>query len=133
MLGVLVTSATKQTLAEYLSAKIWAPFGMEQSAVWATDRTHHELAGCCLQAGLRDYARFGQFVLDGGRVDGRSMVPDGWFETATQRHVATSDSARGYGYQWWTFAGGSFGAIGIHGQLLYIDPARRLVVALNSA
>jgi CubicO group peptidase (beta-lactamase class C family) len=133
LLGVLVSSATKQTLAEYLSAKIWAPYGMEQSAVWATDRTHHELAGCCLQAALRDYARFGQFVLDGGRVDGRSIVPDGWFEAATQRQVATSDPVRGYGYQWWTLDAGTFAGIGIHGQLLYIDPARRLVVALNSA
>jgi len=79
LLGVLVTSATRQPLAEYLSAKLWVPYGMEQSAVWTTDRTHHELAGCCLQAALRDFARFGQFVLDGGRVDGKSIVPDGWF------------------------------------------------------
>jgi CubicO group peptidase (beta-lactamase class C family) len=133
LLGVLVTSATRQPLAEYLSAKIWAPYGMEQSAVWGTDRTHHELAGCCLQAGLRDYARFGQFVMDGGRIDGRSITPDGWFEAATRTQTATSYADRGYGYQWWTMEGGSFAAIGIHGQLIYIDPARRLVVAINSA
>lgn len=133
LLGVLVTSATKQTLAAYLSAKIWSPYGMEQSAVWATDRRHHELAGCCLQAGLRDYARFGQFVLDGGRIDGRAIVPDGWFEAATRRQTATAYTDRGYGYQWWVLDGGSFAAIGIHGQLIYVDPARRLVVAINSA
>lgn len=46
LLGVLVTSATKQTLADYLSSKIWAPYGMEQHAMWTTDRTAHELAGC---------------------------------------------------------------------------------------
>ena len=133
LLGVLVTSATRKTLAEYLSAKIWAPYGMEQPAVWATDRTHHELAGCCLQAALRDYARFGQFVLEGGRVDGRSIVPDGWFADATRKHFATLDPARGYGYQWWTLDDSSFAAIGIHGQMIYIDPARKLVVAINSA
>ena len=132
LLGVLVTSATRQTLAEYLSAKIWAPYGMEQSAVWTTDRTHHELAGCCLQAALRDFARFGQFVLDGGRIDGRAIVPDGWFEDATRMHVAAS-ADRGYGYQWWTLDRGAFAAIGIHGQLIYIDPAHKLVVAMNSA
>jgi CubicO group peptidase (beta-lactamase class C family) len=133
LLGVLVTSATKQTLAAYLSAQIWSPYGMEQSAVWATDRSHHELAGCCLQAGLRDYARFGQFVLDGGRIDGRAIVPDGWFEAATRRQTATAYADWGYGYQWWTTDGSRFAAIGIHGQLIYIDPARRLVVAINSA
>jgi CubicO group peptidase (beta-lactamase class C family) len=133
LLGVVVTSATRQTLASYLSAKIWAPYGMEQSATWTTDRKHHELAGCCLQAALRDYARFGQFVLDGGRIDGRSVVPDGWFEAATKKQFATADPNRGYGYQWWTMDGNSFAAIGIHGQLIYVDPSRRLVVAINSA
>lgn len=133
LLGVLVTSATRQPLAEYLSAKIWAPYGMEQSAVWMTDRTHHEVAGCCLQAALRDFARFGQFVLDGGRIEGLSIVPDGWFEAATRKQIATPWADFGYGYQWWAMDGDSFAAIGIHGQLVYIDPPRRLVVAINSA
>jgi CubicO group peptidase (beta-lactamase class C family) len=133
LLGVLVTSATHQTLAEYLSRKIWAPYGMEQAATWTTDRTFHELAGCCLQASLRDFARFGQFVLDNGSIDGRSIGPDGWFEDATRKHYPTTDPDRGYGYQWWTMNAGAFAAIGIHGQLIYIDPARKLVVAMNSA
>lgn len=133
LLGVVVASATKQTLASYLSEKIWAPYGMEEPATWTTDRKHHELAGCCLQAALRDYARFGQFVLDGGRIDGRSVVPDAWFEAATKKQFATADPNRGYGYQWWTMDGNTFAAIGIHGQLIYVDPSRRLVVAINSA
>lgn len=133
LLGVLVTSATKQTLADYLSARIWAPLGMEQYAVWGTDRTMHELGGCCLSASLRDYARFGQFVLNNGIIDGQSVVPNGWFENATKRHFATTYAERGYGYQWWTFDDGTFAAIGIHGQFLLIDRARRMVVAINSA
>ena len=60
-------------------------------------------------------------------------MPDGWFEDATRKHFDTSYPDRGYGYQWWTLAGGTFAGIGIHGQLLYIDPARHLVVAMNSA
>ncbi len=62
-----------------------------------------------------------------------STVPDGWFEAATRSQIATPYPGWGYGYQWWTMDGGSFAAIGIHGQLIYIDPARRLVVAINSA
>jgi CubicO group peptidase (beta-lactamase class C family) len=133
LLGVLVASATHQSLADYLSAKIWAPYGVEQMATWMMDRSAHELGGCCFQAAPRDYARFGQFVLDGGRIDGRSIVPDGWFEDATRKHFDTSFPDRGYGYQWWTLGGGTFAGIGIHGQLLYIDPARQMVVAMNSA
>ena len=55
-----------------------------------------------------------------------------WLESATRTQVAAS-ADRGHGYQWWTMGGGTFAAIGIHGKLLYIDPARRLVVAINSA
>ncbi|MCP3980959.1 MAG: serine hydrolase [bacterium] len=133
LLGVLVSSATGQSLADYLSQKLWAPYGMQQSASWTLDRGGHELGGCCLQASLRDYARFGQFVLDGGRIDGRSIVPDGWFAAATRTQVQIGWAGRGYGYQWWTSDDGTFRAIGIHGQLIHIDPARRLVVAINSA
>jgi CubicO group peptidase (beta-lactamase class C family) len=39
----------------------------------------------------------------------------------------------GYGYQWWTRDDGTFNASGIHGQQIHIDPARRLVIAINSA
>ena len=132
LLGALITAATKRTLADYLSTKIWIPYGMEQSAVWMTDRSHHELAGCCLQMALRDYARVGQLVLDQGRIDGRSIVPEGWFAEATRAHAPAS-AGRGYGFQWWTLDPGTFAGIGIHGQLLYLDPKRRLVVAINSA
>ncbi len=133
LLGVLVSSATGQTLAEYLSAKLWAPYGMEQSATWSVDRSGHELAGCCFHAPLRDYARYGQFVLDGGRINGQSIVPDGWYNVATRSQVEIGWPGYGYGYLWWTADNGAFQAIGIHGQLIHVDPARRLVVAINSA
>jgi CubicO group peptidase (beta-lactamase class C family) len=131
LLGVLVATATGQSLADYLAATIWKPYGMERPASWSTDRTGHELAGCCLQASLRDFARFGQFVLDDGMVGGRRVVPAGWFAAATRTQVATPYPGRGYGYQWWTADDGTFDAIGIHGQRIHIDPARRVVVVLS--
>src|SRR6185436_14134616 len=48
LLGVLVAAATGQSLADYLSATIWQPYGMERAASWSTDRSRHELGGCCL-------------------------------------------------------------------------------------
>ena len=71
--------------------------------------------------------------MDSGRADGRSVVPDGWFEEATTTQVETGYAGRGYGYQWWTYDDGTFNAIGIHGQLIHIEPPRRLVVVINSA
>ena len=132
LLGVLVSSATHQTLSHYLSSKIWIPYGMEQNATWTLDRTGQEMAGCCLQMTLRDFARFGQFVLEDGRINGESIVPDDWFKTATHIQVPLWPGG-GYGYGWWIFNGSSFEALGIYGQMIHIDPARRLVIAVNSA
>jgi len=132
LLGNLVSSATGQTLSNYLSSKIWAPYGMEQKATWLLNLTNQELAGCCLQMTLRDLGRFGQFILEGGRINGESIVPDNWFQAATQTQIPLW-GGWGYGYQWWTMNDGTFRAIGIHGQMIHIDPERHLVVAIYSA
>jgi CubicO group peptidase (beta-lactamase class C family) len=133
LLGVLVSEATKKPLAQYLSEKIWAPYGMEHDAAWHIDPTGAELAGCCLHVALRDYARFGQFILDGARIDGRPIVPGWYLDSATSPQVETTIPGRGYGYQWWTSSGGRFSAVGIHGQMIHIDPARRLIIVTSSA
>lgn len=132
LLGVVVSSATHQTLSHYLSSKIWMPYGMEKNATWRLDRTGQELAGCCLQMTLRDFARFGQFVLEDGRINGESIVPNDWFKKATQIQVPLWPGG-GYGYGWWIFNGRSFDALGIYGQRIHVDPSRQLVIAVNSA
>ncbi|MFM7507832.1 MAG: serine hydrolase domain-containing protein, partial [Rubrivivax sp.] len=135
LVGLVLEAAVKQPLAEYLSEKIWRPAGMEQPATWILSKTGHEISGCCLQAAARDFARFGLMVLDDARVDGRRIVPEGWFAEATTRRIAidpSDPSGRGYGYQWWTFADGSFTARGIFGQAIFIDPRRRLVIVSNA-
>ena len=132
LLGVLVSAATGQTLSGYLSKKIWMPYGMEGKATWNLGRTNQEFAGCCLQMKLRDFGRFGQFILDSARINGKSIVPDHWLQEATHTQISLWPGW-GYGYQWWTLSDGTFRALGIHGQMIHIDPARHLVVVINSA
>lgn len=133
LVGVLVMAATGKPLAEYLSEKIWRPYGMERDAEWMVDDIGHEQGGCCLAMTLRDLGRFGQFILDGARVGAASVVTDTWLSEATRAHVSTGGAGSGYGYQWWTRAEGAFEGRGIYGQTLHIDPKRRLVIAINSA
>jgi CubicO group peptidase (beta-lactamase class C family) len=132
LVGVLVAEATRKPLADYLSAKIWRAYGMERDAEWMIDDVGHEQGGCCLAVTLRDYARFGQFILDGARVGGKPIVPDTWLAEATRTQVSTG-AGSGYGYQWWTRDDGTFEGRGIYGQTLHIDRARRLVIVINSA
>ena len=132
LVGVLLNQATKKPLATYLSEKIWVPAGMEQQATWILNRTGQEISGCCIQAATRDFARFGVFILNGARIDGKSIVPDGWLLEATTTRTDVGRPGRGYGYFWWTYADGSYAARGIFGQGLFIDPKRKLVIALNA-
>ena len=135
LVGVLVTAATKQPLADYLSEKIWRPYGMERDAEWMIDDVGSEQGGCCLAMTLRDLGRFGQFILDGARIGGLAVVPETWLAEATRNQIGTGDggSGYGYGYQWWPRDDGAFEGRGIYGQTLHLDPKRRLVIAINSA
>ncbi len=132
LIGVLVSSATKKNLSEYLSEKIWQPFGMQQNASWLLGSTGHEISGCCIQASTRDFARFGLFILGGGTTDGKTVLPDGWIAAATTKQADTTRPGYGYGYQWWTMDDGSYTARGIFGQGIFIDPKRKLIIASNS-
>lgn len=133
LIGVLVSSAVGKPLSQYMEEKIWKPAGMEQQGTWLLGPTGHEIAGCCIQAATRDYARFGLFVLGGGKgPDGKSIVPDDWFAQATTKQKDIGEPGHGYGYQWWTYDDGAVAAQGIFGQGIFIDPKRKLVIASNA-
>jgi len=132
LIGVLVSSATGKNLSDYLSEKIWRPFGMKQDATWLLGPTGHEISGCCIQASTRDYARFGLFMLGGGIANGKPVLPNGWITEATRKQVDTTRPGYGYGYQWWVWDDGTYMARGIFGQGIFIDPKRKLVIASNS-
>jgi len=133
LLGDLVRAATGGALSDYLSDNIWKPYGMEGDATWTVDASGAELAGCCLQATLRDYGRFVMFVLGGGRIGDSLVVPSDWFGEATTSQVTIDAVGNGYGFQWWTHPNGTFSAFGIYGQTIHIDRVRDLVVVMNAA
>lgn len=132
LIGILVSAATGKTVAEYLSEKIWAPYGMEQDATWLLGQDGHEISGCCIQASTRDFARFGQFILEGGVTADGPILPSDWLPSATLKQADIGEAGFGYGFQWWTRDDGAFMADGIFGQGIFIDPARNLVIASNA-
>ncbi len=98
LVGAVVEGATHKSLASYLSETLWSPLGMEQDATWWLESPGGMgLAGSGLGATLRDYARFGQFVLDDGRLHGQRLLPDGWIKEAGKAHMI-GDRRIDYGY-----------------------------------
>lgn len=133
LIGAAVMNATGKSLSAYFSEKIWRPFGMEADAVWMTSPEGLETGGICFSATLRDYGRLGLFMLEGGQVRGKPVLPDGWIADATSSHSEKAFGDIGYGYQWWTGPGESYRGLGIMGQALFVDPKRKLIVVIQSA
>ena len=131
--GIVLVRATGQSLATYLSRKIWRPYGMERDAVWMVNAQRNSPGGCCLSATLRDLGRFGEFIRGGGIANGQAVLPPDWLPKATSEQIATGRPGLGYGYFWWIGPDGTFDARGIFGQGIHIDPKRRLVVVLLAA
>jgi CubicO group peptidase (beta-lactamase class C family) len=133
VLGALVRAAVRQPLSQYLSDKIWSKFSMESDATWWTESSNGvEFGGSGFAATLRDYARFGQFVLEGGRAGGKQVVPPGWFPDAGLPKKVGGQLIP-YGYMWWSEPQGAFRAFGIFGQSIYINPAAKVVIVVWSA
>lgn len=131
--GALVRAATGKPVAEYLSEKIWSKVGMEADASWWLESPDGlEVGGSGLSATLRDYARFGLFLLHDGVIKGERVLPEGWVATASTPKVVAGETVE-YGYMLWPLHGRSYAAIGIFGQFVFVDPDKNLVVAMWSA
>jgi len=134
VLGLVLRAAVGKPLAEYLSEKIWQPMGAEADASWLVDAGGFETGYCCLNATLRDYARFGMLLANYGSLDGKQIIPADWVKAAStpsgpHLRVGIATRNNGYGYQTWiTDEKGRFAALGARGQAIYVDPERKIVV-----
>jgi len=131
--GALVAAATGKPVADYLSEKIWSRVGMEADATWWLESPEGlEVGGSGLSATLRDYARFGLFLLNDGVINGQRVLPEGWVQEASTPKIVAGETVD-YGYMLWPLHGRSYSAIGIFGQFVFVDPDKNLVVAMWSA
>ncbi len=139
LLGAVVSAATRRTLADYMSEKIWRPCGMEFDAYYTLESEDgQEIGGSRAGMALRDIGRFALFVMNEGIVDGRRVLPPGWVDAAGTRAFALPDDPHaahrralglsGYGFSWWLDDEGGMFALGHCGQRIYVHRARRLAV-----
>lgn len=140
VLGQLIAEATGCSVTDYMQEKLWQPLGMESSAYWITDRVGMEMAFGGLNATARDYAKLGQLYLDGGRWNGKQIVPENWVKAsvvadAAHLTVETLGYGMGYGYQWWLMDRdeGEYSAVGVYNQFIYVNPKQGLVIVKLSA
>ncbi len=84
VLAMCLERASGVRLADLLAGKLWSRIGAEQSACFTVDRAGYALADGGFNATLRDYARFGQMILDNGTAGGQQIVPEAWIADTCQ-------------------------------------------------
>ncbi|NNC47405.1 MAG: beta-lactamase family protein [Sphingomonas sp.] len=130
LVGTLVERAVGRSLADYAQEKIVEPAGFEGDLFWQVDPVSQNIGGCCLMLRLADFARFGQWFLEGAPDErGGSVLSEAYRQAAiTPATEFESAPGYGYGYQWWTYPG-AYGAQGIFGQGITIVPSQNVVIA----
>ncbi len=140
VVGALLRAATGRWVSDYLCEKIWSKVGMEADASWWLEAPRGlEVAGSGISATLRDYGRFGLFVMNDGVIDGERVLPESWVrDCGAPRQVGGKRTD--YGYMWWpvpdrggSYADGALSARGIFGQFIYVNPRRQIVIVVWSS
>jgi CubicO group peptidase (beta-lactamase class C family) len=137
LVGAALTRAVGMPLADYMSQKVWQPAGMEADGFCTLESEDgQEIGGSRAGMVLRDFGRFGLFVLNDGLIDGRRVVPEGWVEAAaTPAFKVPTPSVNDIthdGYSWW-LGDGVMSALGHAGQRIDILRKEDLVVVTLGA
>ncbi|MHC1703120.1 MAG: serine hydrolase domain-containing protein [Tenuifilaceae bacterium] len=137
LLALLIEKVTGKKLSEYASEKLWMPLGAEHDALWNLDRKNGtEKASCCFNSNARDFARIGQLVLNGGKWNGKQLLPEWYLNEATTPVTELIDKElqqpnNRYGYQWWCLNYKNYTikyARGIYGQYIFVIPELNTVI-----
>jgi CubicO group peptidase (beta-lactamase class C family) len=146
ILGWVAERVSGTRMPELMSDLIWSRIGAEQDMDAAVDPAGAVFHDGGLAATLRDLGRFGQLLLDDGRnAAGEQVVPPWWIADSlaggadTREKFDASGNASwlpggGYRNQFWLPGGREvLLCLGIHGQMIWVEPARRLVVVKLSS
>jgi CubicO group peptidase (beta-lactamase class C family) len=136
LLAMIVEKATGKSISEYTSLKFWKPMGAEHDALWCLDdKDGMEKAYCCFNSNARDFARWGQLILNQGTWNGDTLISPVYIrQSITPNNHLTDETGQPvnyYGYQWWiiNYNGHQVPYMrGILGQYIFVIPDENAVV-----
>jgi len=132
LLALIIERVTNEPISKYLETKIWKPLGMEAPAYWSLDNDNEngmEKSFCCLQARAIDYAKFGRLYLNDGKWEGEKIISRDWVSQSTHSDPENNNRLN-YNYNWGIgpLKYGSFYAVGLYGQYLYLFPKKNIQI-----
>ena len=152
ILSGILTNVTGQSVLRFAYENLFSPLGIDvtQGVVFHSKeeqlsimKDHHEsgwvadpqginTAGWGLFITPADMAKIGQLYLNRGAWNGRQLVSAEWIGESTRVHSRWDELRLSYGYLWWIIDGDSYAALGDGGNVIYVNPAKSLVVAIAS-
>ncbi len=148
VIGWLIERVTGRPLMDYMREKIWAPLATEHDGVFTVDVSFAPVATGGFNSTLRDAVRFGLMALGDGKLGEAQIAPESWMRdtysmtdadnkagaasvNADPAHERFIDGFSGYRSFWWQFdqSQGERLAMGVHGQVIYVNKAKNLVIA----
>lgn len=132
LLAMVLERATGMPVTSYLQEKIWQKIGMEYDATWSLDNRRKdaiEKGFSCINCTAIDLAKFGRLYLNEGGYNNQQVIPKDFLAEAVCRDT-TGGSCWNFQYN---FRLGpklykSYYARGLYGQLIYIYPAKNIVI-----
>ena len=138
VLGFIVEKAFGDNISHLVSERFMKPMGAEADALWLLDGDKkHEKAFCCFNGVARDYARFGQLILNNGKWGDKQIVSASYVQAATSPATYLKDTYENnnpvdfYGYQYWIFNHKGLKVAeqnGLFGQYVFIIKDKNAVV-----
>lgn len=139
MLSAILQKVTGKTVLEWLTPRLLKPLGIG-GATWDNCPMGNNTGGWGMHLTTGALAKFGQFLLQKGKWEGRQLLPASWVEEATTFQIQngtpeakeTSDWAQGYCYQFWRCRHNAYRGDGAFGQYTIVMPEQNAVLAIHS-
>ena len=150
MLSAIVQKVTGEKVVDYLTPRLFEPLHIEKPQ-WQESPQGINCGGWGLYLKTEDLAKMGQLFLQGGKWNGKQVLPADWVAEASKYQVPcvpsgvrpemleqlgmtkeTSDWVQGYGYQMWMCRHNAYRADGANGQYIIVIPDKDAVIATTA-
>ena len=146
LIGWMISRLSGMSLQQFLTSHLWSRLGTNHDAAIVVDRAYQPVATGGMTSTLRDAALFGELIRNDGVANGVQIVPAHWVtETlnltkADHQRYANNQLYKDeywqyYKNMWWILDPdkGEYAAVGIHGQVIYINKSTQTVIAQFSS
>lgn len=136
LLGLVLQEISGLPLPQLISEYLWKPLGCDPATITVDDKNMARTAGG-LSCSIKDLTLVGELMRRGGIHNGKSLIDPMWVvdtfghgdkEAWSRGEFFESFPEGSYRNQWYKISEDEICAIGIHGQWIYINSSKDVVI-----